>query len=130
MLHFSCQLLLAVFSLHLINQVSASIAAIHNLHKIYPLCDTEGNGFVYTEVLDFPNRKRILTSNACPNHFNKCQDEECSGSSTRARANSVTFDVPLYPVMAELQVRGKHICLIYLNMFYSFLCGIVSSLFD
>lgn len=105
MRHFSCQLLAVIVNLHFIEWTSASIAAVHNLHKIYPLCDIDGNGFVYTEVLDFPNRKRILTSNACPNHFNKCQDEECSGSSaTRARENSVTFDVPLYPVMAELQV--------------------------
>jgi len=93
-----------VLSLIYIGRTTASIAAIHNLHKSFPLCDIDGNGFFYTEELDFPNRRRILTSNACPNHFNKCQDEECSGLSvTRARQNSVTFDVPLYPVMAEIQ---------------------------
>jgi hypothetical protein len=105
MAHVSLQLLAAVFGLQCIERSFASIAAIHNLHKESPLCDIDGNGFVYTEVLDFPNRKRILSSNACPNHFNKCQDEECSGPSvTRARQNAVTFDVPLYPVMAEMQV--------------------------
>jgi hypothetical protein len=91
-----------------IDSTDASISAIHNLHKTYPLCDVDGNGFAYTEELDFPNRRRILTSNACPNHFNKCQDEECSGYSvTRARQNSLTFDVPLYPVMAQMQVSFR-----------------------
>lgn len=105
MAHFAVQVLVTALTIHFSGRASASVSAIHNLHKANPLCDTAGNSFVFTEELDFTSRRRILSSHACPNHFNKCQDEECSGQDvTRARVNAVTFSVPLYPVMAKVQV--------------------------
>ena len=98
-------LVVVIITLQQLVWTDASIAAIHSLHKAQPTCDVEGKSFMYTEELDFANRRRIIKSNACPNHFNKCQDEECSGHSvTLARENELTFDIPLYPEMAKLQV--------------------------
>jgi hypothetical protein len=68
-------------------------------------CDIEGNDWTYTETLDISKRKRIITTNSCPNHFSKCQDSECSGPLvTKANHHIIYYELPLFPVMAREKV--------------------------
>lgn len=65
-------------------------------------CDVNGNDFSYDETIDKNLRKRLISSNSCPNHFSICQESRCAGeASTLAEKQDVDIEVPLYPVIAQ-----------------------------
>jgi len=66
---------------------------------IYVECDSKGNSFGYSEVLDFVENRRVLTYSACPNHFCRCQRADCVGEETRAYLSQSVFFLPLVPVI-------------------------------
>ncbi|KAJ1421137.1 hypothetical protein B484DRAFT_125133 [Ochromonadaceae sp. CCMP2298] len=64
------------------------------------LCDVEGGGFAYQEMIDTAARTRTISSLSCPNHFSHCQSSQCGGEKTRALSKSSTLVLPLYPTFA------------------------------
>jgi hypothetical protein len=65
-------------------------------------CNPDGSDSFYTETLDLANRKRVITTNSCPDHFSECQLSECAGSATYASSFNVSIEIPLYPRFASM----------------------------
>jgi hypothetical protein len=84
-------------SLLLLSLISPLIVA-QNLD----LCNIHGKSSIYEETIDYNSRKRIISSNSCPNHFSQCQESVCGGEvATKALRTDFYYEVPLYPVISR-----------------------------
>eukprot|EP01041_Mallomonas_annulata_P004938 gene4938-9856_t len=66
-------------------------------------CSANGDSFSYNEVL-IPDETggvtlRRISTNGCPNHYNNCQRDTCSGSSSNAEITLKTIDIPATPIL-------------------------------
>ena len=65
-------------------------------------CSESGASFRYSEsfISKDNNSLRVITTNGCPNHFNNCQRDICSGSSSNAEIRLRDIIIPAVPVFS------------------------------
>lgn len=83
--------------------VSLAIPIILPVDTKSETCQTNGANWKYKEIINIQARKRIITTNTCPNHYSVCQNKECSGDyATLASSRNMYYEIPLYPMIAEV----------------------------
>lgn len=70
-----------------------------------PKCEPNGQSFFYHESIDLINKKRVIYTTSCPNHFSICQTRECQqqGNLSLALPKTTEYAIPLYPVISSIR---------------------------